>query len=63
MIPCPSVDDAFLISLRGGDLELTLGQDFSIGYEAHDGKTVRLFLTESFTFRVLDPSVILRLNK
>lgn len=63
IIPCPAIDDAFLISLRGGDLALILGQDFSIGYEAHDGKTVRLFLTESFTFRVLDPSVILRLNK
>jgi uncharacterized linocin/CFP29 family protein len=63
MIPCPTVDDAFLISLRGGDLELVIGQDFSIGYKAHDGQKVRLFLTESFTFRVLDPSVILLLSK
>jgi uncharacterized linocin/CFP29 family protein len=63
MIPCPTVDDAFLISTRGGDLELVIGQDLSIGYEAHDGKKVRLFLTESFTFRVLDPSVILLLSK
>ena len=63
MIPCPTIDDAFLISLRGGDLELTIGQDFSIGYETHDGKTVRLFLTESLTFQILDPSVIFRLNK
>ncbi|GAK58270.1 linocin_M18 bacteriocin protein [Candidatus Vecturithrix granuli] len=62
-IPCPAIQDAFLVSLRGGDLELIIGQDFSIGYEAHDGKKVKLFLTESFTFRVLDPSVLLRLNK
>lgn len=63
MIPCPTIDDAYLISTRGGDLELIIGQDFSIGYEAHDGRKVRLFLTESFTFRVIDPSVILRLNR
>ena len=62
-IPCPTIDGALLISLRGGDLELILGQDFSIGYDAHDGKTVRLFLAESFTFRVLDPSVIFQLKK
>jgi uncharacterized linocin/CFP29 family protein len=63
MIPCPSIRDAFLISLRGGDLELVIGQDFSIGYEAHDGQKVRLFLTESFTFRVLDPDVMVPLSR
>ena len=63
VISCPTVDDAFLISLRGGDLEFTVGQDLSVGYETHNGKTVRLFLTESFTFRVLDPTVIVRLNR
>jgi uncharacterized linocin/CFP29 family protein len=55
-------DGAMLISCRGGDLEMTLGQDLSIGYETHDTKSVRLFLAESFTFRVLDPSVIVLLK-
>ena len=27
------------------NLELTIGQDFAIGYESHDSKEVRLFAT------------------
>lgn len=50
-----------LVSQRGGDFQLTLGQDFSIGYETHDTKTVRLFVTESFTFRVLGTEAIIKL--
>ncbi len=49
----------FLISERGGDFELTLGQDFSIGYEAHNINEVVLFITESFTFRVIDPNAVI----
>ncbi|NLJ48600.1 MAG: bacteriocin family protein [Candidatus Atribacteria bacterium] len=61
IIPVPVLEDALLVSTRGGDFELTLGQDLSIGYENHDDKYVNLFFTESFTFRVLDPSVFVRL--
>lgn len=50
----PSVDGALLLSVRGGDFVLTVGQDVSVGYASHDRETVELFLTESFTFRVLD---------
>ena len=49
----------FLVSLRGGDMELTVGQDFSVGYVGHTGTTVTLFLTETFTFRVIGPEAIL----
>jgi uncharacterized linocin/CFP29 family protein len=52
----PFIDGGFLISTRGGDLELTLGLDFSLGYESHDAKKVRFHLSESFTFRVLEPA-------
>ena len=45
---------AVLLSLRGGDYELTVGQDLSVGYLAHDRSKVELYLTESFTFRVLE---------
>ena len=45
---------AVLVSTRGGDYELSVGQDLSIGYTAHDRTQVELFLTESFTFRVLE---------
>jgi len=48
-----AVDGALLVANREGDLELTVGQDFAIGYEGHDSKKVDLFITESFTFRVI----------
>jgi uncharacterized linocin/CFP29 family protein len=51
-------DKSFLVSERGGDFELTLGQDVSVGYEAHDTQKVKLYLTESFTFRILSPEAI-----
>lgn len=46
---------SFLVSQRGGDLELILGQDLSLGYDGHDTEKVKLYFTESFTFRVLSP--------
>jgi uncharacterized linocin/CFP29 family protein len=49
----PAVDGAVVLSVRGGDFELTVGQDFSIGYLEHTASAVRLYLQESFTFRVL----------
>lgn len=51
----PAVDGAVVVSLRGGDFELTCGQDFSIGYLDHDADNVRLYLEESMTFRALSP--------
>jgi uncharacterized linocin/CFP29 family protein len=53
---------SFLVSERGGDFELVLGQDVSIGYDGHDTKTVKLYLTSSFTFRVLDPAAVIVFN-
>jgi uncharacterized linocin/CFP29 family protein len=44
-----------VLSLRGGDAELVVGQDWSIGYLDHDARDVRLYLQETFTFRVLTP--------
>lgn len=51
----PAVDGAVVLSTRGGDFELTVGQDFSIGYLDHSASALRLYLQESFTFRVLAP--------
>ncbi|MGI9007703.1 MAG: family 1 encapsulin nanocompartment shell protein [Streptosporangiaceae bacterium] len=48
----PAIDGAFLVSTRGGDFELHLGQDLSIGYESHDAESVRLYFTEAYTFLV-----------
>ncbi len=49
---------SYLLSERGGDYELVLGQDMSIGYDAHDTRKVKLYFTESFTFRVMSPEAI-----
>ena len=49
----PGIDGAAVLSVRGGDFELTVGEDFSIGYLSHAADTVRLYLQESLTFRVL----------
>jgi uncharacterized linocin/CFP29 family protein len=48
----PAADGALMLSLRGGDFQLTVGQDFSIGYLDHSSTRVRLYIQESFTFRV-----------
>jgi uncharacterized linocin/CFP29 family protein len=58
----PQVDGAVLLSTRGGDFQLTIGQDFSIGYAAHDKHTVELYVTESFAFRVLEPAAAVYLK-
>lgn len=52
-------EGAYLIPYNHDDLELIIGQDFSIGYESHDTKEIKLFITESFTFRVLDEKIII----
>lgn len=52
------LEGAVLVPYNHDDLELTIGQDLNIGYQYHDSKKIRFFLTESFTFRVLDPTII-----
>jgi uncharacterized linocin/CFP29 family protein len=59
----PAVGCGLLISLRGGDYELTVGQDLSIGYAHHDRDRVELYLTESFTFRVLEPGAAIGIRR
>jgi hypothetical protein len=51
----PGLTGAVVVSLRGGDFELVVGRDFSIGYLDHDAKRVRPYIEESFTFRLLSP--------
>ena len=46
IIWAPAIDGAFLLSARGGDFELRLGQDLSIGYLSHDAGTVQLYFQE-----------------
>ncbi len=51
----PAADGAVVLSLRGGDFQLNVGQDFSIGYLDHDESSVRLYIEETCTFHVNTP--------
>ncbi len=50
IIWAPAIDGAFVLSTRGGDYELHIGQDLSIGYLSHDAASVELYFQESLTF-------------
>src|SRR5262249_3653172 len=49
----PAIDGAFVLTTRGGDFELHVGEDLSIGYLSHTDAAVRLYLEETFTFLLL----------
>lgn len=55
VIWAPAVDGALVVSQRGDDFELTIGQDISIGYVAHDATTVTLEFQESVAFVATSP--------
>ncbi|MGA5425852.1 family 1 encapsulin nanocompartment shell protein [Streptomyces koyangensis] len=55
IIWAPGIEGGALVSLRGGDFSLHLGQDLSIGYLDHDADTVRLYLQETLTFSLDSP--------
>jgi uncharacterized linocin/CFP29 family protein len=61
IIWAPAIAGGFLLSTRGGDYELHLGQDLSIGYLSHDADTITLYLQESLTsiVQTSEASVIL----
>jgi uncharacterized linocin/CFP29 family protein len=52
IIWAPAIEGGVVITGRGGDYELRLGQDLSIGYLSHDADNVQLYFTETFTFAV-----------
>jgi uncharacterized linocin/CFP29 family protein len=49
----PAILGAFVVTTRGGDFDLHIGQDVSIGYLNHTDTTVGLYLQETFTFLLL----------
>ncbi|HEO71271.1 MAG TPA: bacteriocin, partial [Candidatus Hydrogenedentes bacterium] len=59
----PAIGGGVLVSTRGGDFELTIGQDLAIGYARHDADAVELFFTETLAFRVLEPAAAIELRK
>ena len=61
IIWAPAIAGAFVLSTRGGDFGLHVGQDFSIGYSSHTDTVVRLYLQETFTFLLLTPEAAVAL--
>ncbi len=56
----PAIDGAVLVSQRGGDFEISGGQDWSIGYLNHDHENITLYLESSFTAVVNTPEASIR---
>jgi uncharacterized linocin/CFP29 family protein len=63
IIWAPAIDGAFLLSTRGGDFELRIGQDLSIGYLSHDATSVQLYFQETLTFLVYTSEAVVALTE
>ena len=48
-----AIQGAFVVTTRGGDFDLHIGQDVSIGYLNHTDTAVGLYLQQTFTFLLL----------
>jgi len=48
-----AIAGGFVLTTRGGDFDLHIGQDVSIGYLSHTETAVRLYLQETLTFLLL----------
>lgn len=57
-----NLENSFIISTRGDDFKLILGQDLSLGYELRIENKIRLFFTETFTFHIKTPEAIVGLE-
>jgi uncharacterized linocin/CFP29 family protein len=49
----PAISGALVLTTRGGDFSLHLGQEASIGYLSHTSTDVQLYLQETLTFQML----------
>src|SRR6266404_4747888 len=61
IIWAPAIAGAFVLTTRGGDFSLHIGQDVSIGYSNHTDAAVQLYLQETFTFLLLTPEAAVAL--
>ena len=62
IIWAPAIAGAFVLTTRGGDFALHIGQDLSIGYLSHTETAVRLYLQETFTFLLLTTEAAVALD-
>ncbi|GED08745.1 family 1 encapsulin nanocompartment shell protein [Cellulosimicrobium cellulans] len=59
----PALRGGYLLTTRGGDHELTIGQDVSIGYLDHTADEVRLYLFASLTFQTYTAEASVHLTR
>lgn len=59
----PALEGAVVLSTRGDDYQLEIGQDFAVGYRHHDADNVDLYLEESFTFLCRTDEAIVPLRR
>lgn len=61
IIWAPAIEGGVVLTTRGGDFQLSIGQDLSIGYLGHSATAVQLYFQESITFLMLtsEASVVL----
>jgi len=62
LIWAPALEGAIVLTTRGGDFELNIGQDVSIGYLSHNDADVQLYLQETFVFRVFTTEAAVALS-
>lgn len=62
IIWAPAIQGGLILTTRGGDFGLSLGQDLSIGYLSHTETEVELYLQESFSFRLLTTEAVVSLS-
>jgi uncharacterized linocin/CFP29 family protein len=62
IIWAPAIDGAFVLTTRGGDYELHVGEDLSIGYLSHDATSVELYFQESLSFSMYTPEAAVALT-
>jgi uncharacterized linocin/CFP29 family protein len=62
IIWAPAIAGACVLTTRGGDFDLHIGQDISIGYSDHTDSMVRLYLQETFTFLLLTTEAAVALS-
>ena len=59
---CPGLAGGVVLTLRGGDFALHVGQDTVIGYDGHDAREVSLYLLETAAFKLLTTEALVSLG-
>ena len=58
----PALSGGYVLSTRGGDFELRLGQDLSIGYTTHGADRVELYFQQTLTFVAYTAEAVVHLR-